>query len=123
MKGNLLKELRKENKLTQEQLAQKLGVSKSTIGMVESGKQEGGRNLTFKVAEFFDVSIDFLEGKVTYRKDVSENKRKMVSEFLEMLVDNGIIDDPNNIPNDINDAILDMVKIELKAIKDKRRGE
>lgn len=122
MKGDILKQLRKEKKLTQEQLAKELKVSKSLIGMVESGKQEGGRGLNFKVAEFFDVSIDFLEGKASSRKDVSENKRKMVSEFLEMLVDNGIIKDPNNIPDDISDAILDMVRIELKSIKD-RRGE
>lgn len=55
--GNRIKELRKANKLTQKELAGKLGISTRTLQMWESGK-----NLSFipkmsKLADFFGVSI------------------------------------------------------------------
>lgn len=61
--GNILKELRTLNKIKQSDLAQKIGVSTSTIGMYEQGRREPDFEVLKKFAEFFSVSTDYLLGK------------------------------------------------------------
>jgi transcriptional regulator with XRE-family HTH domain len=52
--------LRTKRGITQKQLAAELGVGKSHINQIESGKRRPGAELVFKVADFFDVSADLL---------------------------------------------------------------
>lgn len=58
--GKKLKELRNERSLTQEQLAQILNVSKTTICQWETFKQEPSLNTLVAIAYYFDVSVDYL---------------------------------------------------------------
>ena len=60
--GNVLRKLRNENRLTQTQLAQKLGVAFSTISMYERGEREPDFETTEAIADFFNVSFDYLLG-------------------------------------------------------------
>lgn len=69
-----LKELRKDYKLTQEQLGKKLGLSRSAIAMYETNASEPDFQTLTKIADFFSVSIDYLIGKETPLK----NNRKGV---------------------------------------------
>lgn len=58
-----LKELREENNLTQEQLADKLSTSKQVLSRYEKNQREPGINIVTKIADFFEVSIDYLAGR------------------------------------------------------------
>ena len=60
--GKKLKELRKEKRLTQEQLSKVLNVSKTTICQWETHKQEACLDDIVKIAQLFDVTTDFLLG-------------------------------------------------------------
>ncbi len=63
MFGTNLKRLREDSRLSQEQLADVIGVSKSTIGMYEQGKRMPNTNTILKdIASYFGVSIDYLVG-------------------------------------------------------------
>lgn len=53
-------ELRKSRGMTQEELAKALGVSRSTIGMYEQGKREPDFETEEKIADYFNVTLDFL---------------------------------------------------------------
>lgn len=121
MKGNRLKELRQEKKLTQLELANYLGVTRSLIGMVENNKQGGGRDFTKKVAEYFNVSIDYLEGLTDERLEIAKDKKMLISDFLKFLVNNGIITDENNIDKSTQELIMTMIKKEVKKIIDKNK--
>ncbi|MBE5754001.1 MAG: helix-turn-helix transcriptional regulator [Clostridiales bacterium] len=57
-----LKELRKEANLTQEQLAKKLGLKYFNIGDWERGKCEPCIGDLIKLAQIFNVSVDYLIG-------------------------------------------------------------
>lgn len=120
MKGEILKELRLEKKLTQLELSKYLGVTRSLIGMVENGRQGGGREFAKKVAEYFDVSMDYLEGLTNERHGIVKDKQMLISDFLKFLVDNGIITDENNIDDNTKELIMTMIKKEIKRIKDKQ---
>ena len=58
-----LKELRKKEKLTQEQLGQAIGVSKYAILLYEKGKNYPEVKGLIGLADYFGVSIDYLVGR------------------------------------------------------------
>jgi putative transcriptional regulator len=55
---NTLKVLRAVKGLTQEQLAEELEVTRQTIHAVESGKYNPSLELAFKLARYFDTTIE-----------------------------------------------------------------
>ena len=55
---NNLKVLRAVKEITQEQLAVDLGVTRQTIHAVESGKYNPSIDLAFKLARYFETSIE-----------------------------------------------------------------
>lgn len=55
--GTFLKALRKEKKLTQEQLAEKLNVSGRTVSRWETGANMPDIGMLVEIADFYDVSI------------------------------------------------------------------
>ena len=62
-----LKTERKNNNINQTQLAEKLYLDRSSISKYESGKQIPETPTLEKLADFFDVSIDYLLGKTDIR--------------------------------------------------------
>ncbi len=63
-----LKDLRKEKNLTQLKLAMELNMSQNTISRYETGEREAGYNELMKIADYFDVSIDYLLERTDKRK-------------------------------------------------------
>ncbi|HEK9847564.1 TPA: helix-turn-helix transcriptional regulator, partial [Streptococcus equi subsp. equi] len=55
---NRLEEIRKENGITQEELASILEVSRQTIGSLENGRYNPSIILAFKIAKYFSLSIE-----------------------------------------------------------------
>lgn len=62
MDGERLSELRKDKGLTQQQLAEALSVSSNTISAYERGINEPDDKMKIRLAEFFNVSVDYLLG-------------------------------------------------------------
>lgn len=64
---NRLEEIRKERGIKQEELAAALEVSRQTIGLLENGRYNPSITLAFKLARYFDMSIEdifiYEEGK------------------------------------------------------------
>ena len=55
---NRLAELRKQHGIKQEELAERLEVSRQTIGSLENGRYNPSIILAFKIARLFNVSIE-----------------------------------------------------------------
>ncbi|WP_368244142.1 helix-turn-helix domain-containing protein [Clostridium tertium] len=120
MKGEILKQLRKEKKLTQQQLAERLNVSRSVLAMIESEKQKGSIDLQRQIANFFNVSLDYLEGFTAEKNGISDKRESLVTNFLQFLIKSGIIENENEIDEKTEEMILEMVKKEIANLK---RGE
>jgi transcriptional regulator with XRE-family HTH domain len=58
--GGRIRDLRKENGLTQSELAERFGVDRSTIASWEINRREVDLETLKKLAILFDVRIDFL---------------------------------------------------------------
>lgn len=55
---NRLEELRKQRRIKQEELANALEVSRQTIGSLENGRYNPSIQLAFKIAKYFNMSIE-----------------------------------------------------------------
>lgn len=60
--GNRLKELRKQQGLTQQQLADRIGVTKSVISFYELKERAPSPEVLIKLSYIFHVSTDYLLG-------------------------------------------------------------
>ncbi|AOY78145.1 helix-turn-helix domain-containing protein [Clostridium formicaceticum] len=100
-----LKQLRKEKKLTQEDLAIQLNKTRSTVAGYETERKEPDYDTLKKIAEFFDVSIDYLLGhsdtphsysskncitetKARYgldNKDLPDEAIKQIEDYIEFI--------------------------------------
>ena len=60
---NIFRKLRTSSNLTQSAIAAKIGISRSTIGMYETGAREPDFETLEKIADYFNVDIDFLLGR------------------------------------------------------------
>ncbi|MBB6215190.1 transcriptional regulator with XRE-family HTH domain [Anaerosolibacter carboniphilus] len=60
---NRLRELRKALGLSQEKLGQKFNLAKSTISQYELGKRSPDSVMLTKLADFFNVTVDYLLGR------------------------------------------------------------
>ena len=58
-----LKELRLQHGLTQAQLGEKVGVKQNTFTNWENGKREPNFEILLKLADLFEVSLDWLFGR------------------------------------------------------------
>ncbi|MCL2188902.1 MAG: helix-turn-helix domain-containing protein [Defluviitaleaceae bacterium] len=78
-----LKELREKRRLSQVGLALKLSISQSTISAYEVGERTPDLETLICIAQFFNVSIDYLVGLSEAKKHLS--KSDLSPDELELL--------------------------------------
>lgn len=81
--GSFLRELRKEKQLTQEQLAERFGVTNRSVSRCETGSNMPDLSILVELADFYDVDIrDIIDGE---RKGEDMNKEE--KERLQLVAD------------------------------------
>ena len=76
MFGKKLKELRLEKKINQSELGEKIGISPSTVGMYERDQRFPDKDIRGKIADYFEVSVDYLLGR-TDERNLNKEKPKL----------------------------------------------
>lgn len=89
--GKRIKKIRKKHSMTQEQLAELLGISSDQISNIELGKSACKTDHIFLLTQIFDISADYLfrgrkrekipeitDEQITYLLSLLNNRRKMV---------------------------------------------
>ena len=85
--NDMLKYLRVREKMSQAELADKLGVSKSTVGMYELGKREPDFETLEAISDLFNVDMNFLLGKVGSElspkdeRDIAKDLNRIMTEI------------------------------------------
>jgi len=72
--SNRIRELRKNKSLSQEQLADKLGVTKQAVSQMERGARKPSVTMLEALCDFFNVSTDYLLGKEDVTIRLVDNK-------------------------------------------------
>ena len=57
---NIFRKIREQSGLTQQQMADKLGVSRSAIGMYENGERLPSDEVKKRIAEYHKCSVQFI---------------------------------------------------------------
>lgn len=78
-----LKELRKQNRLTQQQLAEMLGVTQAALSGWENEKFGIDNGSLLKCAKIFDVSIDYLLGRQEQLPELNNKDQKEIQKILD----------------------------------------
>ena len=76
MKYQRLRDLREDRDLTQNQLVEILGMHKTTYTNYEQGKREIPFSLAIRLAEYYNVSLDYIAGLISEPRPLYTSKRK-----------------------------------------------
>jgi transcriptional regulator with XRE-family HTH domain len=118
--GKRLNKLREEKNLTQKQLGIILSVSAAAIGTYENDKKNPPNDTLIKIADFFNVSTDYLLCR-TDDSRIKSLKNKLSKEFLEAgIEDIGIL--KNATFEDLSSEDLeDLLKVANRIKKNHNR--
>lgn len=72
MVGKKIKDLRTKNNITLKKLGEMLCLGESTISMYENNKRNPDYGTLLRIAEIFDVSIDYLLGRTEVKYPINE---------------------------------------------------
>ena len=87
--GERIEELRKGRKITQEELAKRIGISKSQLSRIENGDTKTlSSNLLIRLADEFDVSTDYILGRsnVQSRRNYDVSSLGLSEKAIQQLV-------------------------------------
>lgn len=121
-----LRELRTSRKLSQQDLADYLNISKSSVNMYERGEREPGLDTLEAIADFFNVDLDYLSGKTSEIKTFAIDKsvQYKLSPNVRRIMDNIVIlnDDGLEALADYSDFLKAQTKFK-KVLSDKDARE
>lgn len=75
-----LKKLRKEKGLYQKDVAEDIGLTASAIGFYEQGKRKPDNDTLQKLADYYDVSTDYLLGRTNERSSADKIKKALTDD-------------------------------------------
>lgn len=83
---NRIRQLREERRLNQEGLALHLNTSQSTISFYETEDRLPDMKTCIRIAEFFNVSLDYLAGRSGVRNpNTTENMTELESNIISQI--------------------------------------
>lgn len=112
-----LTDLRQSKGLTQNELAELVNVSRSALSLYELGKREPDYETLVRLADFFDVSVDYLLGKTDIRKPFSTDD----VDLEEMLRHSNVQFDGAPLTEEEKESVLGFIRLAIDTIRKKRR--
>lgn len=92
--GKRLKTARQAKKLTQVEVADKLGIDDTTISKYENDKSEPDNETLTKLLDLYEVNFDFIHGREIKDTSIEETdahiKRKKAKELLDKIKDENL---------------------------------
>lgn len=108
--GQNISALRKKRGLSQAQLAEKLDIGTSTLGMYETNKREPSYETLSNIANFFNTSVDELLGRNTNSKPAPlKDGTALTWSDLDMPMPYG-----GKLPEELKDTYIDLAKSYFK---------
>lgn len=122
--GQRLAYLRSKAKLSQAELAEKLNIAKSTLGMYETNQREPSFDITDRIADYFEVTIDYLLGRdLTARETLSHADHEQHS-IMRGIGDKQLeYEKENKITEYLVRELIEKYKLELSIPGEKEKLE
>ena len=121
--ANKLSYLKKKKKMSQEQLANKLNISPSTVGMYETAKRQPDNEMVTKIANLFNVSTDYLLDNDLKDVNVSEDNKKLIQSLADGLtnpLNKALYSKASELKNDRDkEAVLKVIEAFIDEVDNK----
>lgn len=124
-----LKECRKRHSLTQRELAKRLGIATSAVGMYEQGRREPDSNMLLKICSVLNTTTDYLLGldsRISKEdSDAERDVNDVIDEFTDMLEgQSGLMFNGQPMNDDDRHKVVEAIKIAAAvAINGRRKSE
>lgn len=89
--GDVISKLRDRNKLTQEELAKRVGISRAALSHYEKNRREPDYETLERIADYFEVNVDYLLGRTNNPAPVNADEKdktffmsKIATEFPDI---------------------------------------
>ena len=112
VRKNRLKELRNQRKLTLDDIEEKTGIKRGTYSNYENGKTEPKLEVWQKLADFFNVSVPYLQNFNDPKKDYCKQKNNKIS-FKDVFEKEHIVSIEEITQVIVDKIYLDMYEITL----------
>lgn len=118
--GEKIRQLRKDNKITQTELGKILNVEKSTISMYENNNTQPPSQTLALIAKYFNVSTDYLLGNETppkFKPQLTDKDKKDIAKQVEDMLDGLDADNPISFQldgNEIDDDTRELLRQSLQ---------
>ena len=122
---NIFKHIREKSGLTQQQLADKLGISRSAVGMYEKGEREPNFETLELIADTFNVDMNYLLGKKPSTEVIPDTYyfNPETSKIAQEIYDNKELSLLFDAARDADPDDLQTVHSMLMALKRKENGQ
>jgi transcriptional regulator with XRE-family HTH domain len=114
MLGDKIRRLRVREEKKQEDIAKKIGISRSTLGMYEQNRRMPDIETVKRLADVFNVSIDWL---LDHKLD--DDELKGMEEFRKLLVNKHIMSDGQDLTPEQFNSLIDAFKV-FKEVNEKK---
>lgn len=106
MFGDIFKELRLEKKISQEKIAEDLEISQPLIAKWESHQSTPSPEMLDYIADYFNVSVDYLIGRSKYKNLEADNSE----------LDNVLFSKAKDLTDDEKKAIINVINAIKKEV-------
>lgn len=114
-------DLRENKNILQKDLANILNVEQATVSQWENGKRIPDSETLIKIANYFNVSVDFLIGNDKREKIASKEQEMKEKEALKnLLIKNGYMKDNEDLSDDELDKLMKFLNANKEFIKENK---
>lgn len=112
----IFKKLMDRNETNQTELAKYVGYTPQTVSKWYIGKTEPDSKTLKKIANYFNVSIDYLLGNSENVDNIDE-EQKEIDALNKLLIKNGYINENEDLTNKQVDTLIDFVNANKDFLK------
>jgi len=121
MLSKRLKQLRDEKGVYQKDVAKFLGITTSAYGYYEQGERQPDPNTITKLAEYYNVSTDYLLGRSNTRKETSNDEP--TPREIEEIFQNQVMYQGVPMTEEEKESVKEFIRLAIKTIRAKKKGE
>ena len=119
MLSDVLKQLREQRNLSQAKLAEQLKIPKGTYVTYEYGTREPNIEMINKLADFYNVTTDYLLGRDTGEPEPME---QLAGQFNMSALEQKILDNYLSLPDDMRCDFMEFLRQSVREVEEETKS-
>lgn len=123
-----LKLLRKQHNLSQKEIGNIFHASQNTVSQWENGTRKPSYDIIKEIADYFDVSVDYLLGRQEQLPELNSKDKREIQEILDdteqqLLSQDGLMFDGSPATDEDVQKIIMAMKMGMEMIKKENKAK